>query len=217
MTLESWFSNLEQTPTRQVSLPALFKLLARYSRHVFKQRTEQNNLIIPISTDLHHLNLIANNITAKLTIPFTRTGRITLDWQQLFNRLWWWLLPLRLPTRQSPLPTEVLFGATVTRTIKLHHRMCLLFLHVWLLSSKETSADKVYCWKTRMISLKTICFIPGFARLLKKMDDHAHIFSNPEEFLCPSEIVARPLHFCSSGNWANEQREPLHPENMFQY
>ena len=216
MTLESWFSNLEQTPTRQVSLPALFKLLARYSRHVFKQRTEQNDLIIPISTDLHHLNLIANNITAKLTIPFTRTGRITLDWQQLFNRLWWWLLPLRLPTRQSPLPTEVLFGATVTRTIKLHHRMCLLFLHVWLLSSKETSADIVYCWKTRMISLKTICFIPGFARLLKKMDD-AHIFSNPEEFLCPSEIVARPLHFCSSGNWANEQREPLHPENMFQY
>ena len=217
MTLESWFSNLEQTPTRQVSLPALFKLLARYSRHVFKQRTEQNNLIIPISTDLHHFSLIANNITAKLTISFTRTGRITLDWQQLFNRLWWWLLPLRLPTRQSPLPTEVLFGATVTRTIKLHHRMCLLFLHVWLLSSKETSADIVYCWKTRMISLKTICFIPGFARLLKKMDDHAHIFSNPEEFLCPSEIVARPLHFCSSGNWANEQREPLHPENMFQY
>ena len=200
-----------------MSLPALFKLLARYSRHVFKQRTEQNDLIIPISTDLHYLNLIANNITAKLTIPFTRTGRITLDWQQLFNRLWWWLLPLRLPTRQSPQPTEVLFGATVTRTIKLHHRMCLLFLHVWLLSSKETSADIVYCWKTRMISLKTICFIPGFARLLKKMDDHAHIFSNPEEFLCPSEIVARPLHFCSSGNWANEQREPLHPENMFQY
>ena len=200
-----------------MSLPALFKLLARYSRHVFKQRTEQNNLIIPISTDLHHLSLIANNITAKLTIPFTRTGRITLDWQQPFNRLWWWLLPLRLPTRQSPLPTEVLFGATVTRTIKLHDRMCLLFLHVWLLSSKETSADIVYCWKTRRISLKTICFIPGFARLLKKMDDHAHIFSNPEEFLCPSEIVARPLHFCSSGNWANEQREPLHPENMFQY
>ena len=64
MTLESWFSNLEQTPPRQVSLPALFKLLARYSRHVFKQRTEQNNLIIPISTDLHHLSLKANNITA---------------------------------------------------------------------------------------------------------------------------------------------------------
>ena len=64
MTLESWFSNLEQTPTRQVSLPALFKLLARYSRHVFKQRTEQNDLIIPISTDLQYLNLIA--ITLRL-------------------------------------------------------------------------------------------------------------------------------------------------------
>ena len=153
MTLESWFSNLEQTPTRQVSLQALFKLLARYSRHVFKQRTEQNNLIIPISTDLHHLSLIANNITAKLTIPFTRPGRITLDWQQLFNRLWWWLLPLRLPTRQSPLPTEFLFGTTVTRTIKLHDRMCLLFLHVRLLSLKDTGADIVYCWKTWMISL----------------------------------------------------------------
>ena len=60
-----------------MSLPALFKLLARYSRHVFKQRTEQNDFIIPISTDLHYLNLIANNITAKLTIPFTRTGRNT--------------------------------------------------------------------------------------------------------------------------------------------
>ena len=68
--------------------------------------------------------------------------------------------------------------------------------------------------KDLMLSLKTILFIPGFARLLKKMDDHAHIFSNPEEFLFPSEIVARPLHFCSSGNWANEQREPLHPEKI---
>ena len=85
MTLESWFSNLKQTPTRQVSLPALFKLLARYSRHVFKQRTEQKNLIIPISTDLHDLSLIANNITAKLTIPFytnwTHRTRLTTTLQ----------------------------------------------------------------------------------------------------------------------------------------
>ena len=33
---------------------------------------------------------------------------------------WWWL-PLRLSKCQSPLPTTVLLGTTLTRTIKLHY------------------------------------------------------------------------------------------------
>ena len=217
MTLESWFSNLEQTPTRQVSLPALFKLLARYSRHVFKQRTEQNDLIIPISTDLQYLNLIAITLrlnwlsrSHELDASHSTDNNSSIDSSDDYFR--YGCRHVSHHYQQKSFLGPLSPG-------KLHDRMCLLFLHVRLLSLKDAGAgaDIVYCWKTWMISLKTICFIPGFARLLKKMDDHAHIFSNPEEFLCPSEIVARPLHFCSSGNWANEQREPLHPENRFQY
>ena len=62
-----------------------------------------------------------NNITAKLTNQFTQTGLSTFDWQQPFTWLWW--LPLRLSKRQSPLPTTVLLGTTLTRTIKLHYYM----------------------------------------------------------------------------------------------
>ena len=74
----------------------------------------------PITTDLRHLSLTANNITAKLTNQCTQTGLSTFDWQQPFTWLWWWLPP-RLSKRQSPLPTTVLVRTTLTRTITLLH------------------------------------------------------------------------------------------------
>ena len=52
-------------------------------------------MVWPITTDLRHLCLTANNITAKLNNQFIRTGRRTFVWQRLFTWLWWWL-PLRL-------------------------------------------------------------------------------------------------------------------------
>ena len=52
-------------------------------------------MVWPITTDLRHLCLTANNIKAKLTNQFIRTGRRTFVWQGLFTWLWWWL-PLRL-------------------------------------------------------------------------------------------------------------------------
>ena len=91
-------------------------------------RTEQNNLTSladpnwPITTDLCHLSLTANYITAKLTNQCTQTGLSTFDWQQPFTWLWWWL-PLRLSKRQSPLPTTVHLRTTLTQTIKLHYYM----------------------------------------------------------------------------------------------
>ena len=92
------------------------------------QRIEQNDLTSltdrdrPITTDLRHLNLTANNTTAKLTNQFIQTGLSIFDWQQLFTWLWWWL-PLWLSKRQSPLPTTVVLRTTLTRTIKLHYYM----------------------------------------------------------------------------------------------
>ena len=68
------------------------------------------------------LSLTANNITAKLTYNFTRTGLSTFDSQQLFTRLWWWL-PLRLSKRQSPPTTKDLLRTTPTRTIAQHFHM----------------------------------------------------------------------------------------------
>ena len=117
LTLESWFTNLEQTP------------LKHYRHHtndsfttLTLQTNEQNDLTSltdrdrPITTDLRHLSLTANNITAKLTNQCTQTGLSTFDWQQPFTWLWWWL-PLRLSKRQSPLPTTVLLRTTLTWTI----------------------------------------------------------------------------------------------------
>ena len=76
----------------------------------------------PNTTDLHHLSLTANNISAKLTNQCTQSGLSTFDWQLPFTWLWWWL-PLRLSKHQSPLPTTVLLRTTLTWTIKLHYCM----------------------------------------------------------------------------------------------
>ena len=90
------------------------------------QTNEQNDLTSltdrdrPITTDLRHLSLTADNITAKLTNQLIQTGPRTFDWQQLFTRLWWWL-SLRLSKRQSPLPTTVYLRTTLARTIELHY------------------------------------------------------------------------------------------------
>ena len=75
----------------------------------------------PNTTDLHHLSLTANNISAKLTNQCTQTGLSTFNWQLPFTWLWWLLL--RLSKRQSPLPTTVLLRTTITWTIKLHYCM----------------------------------------------------------------------------------------------
>ena len=75
----------------------------------------------PNTTDLRHLSLTANNISAKLTNQCTQTGLSTFNWQLPFTWLWWLLL--RLSKRQSPLPTTVLLRTTITWTIKLHYCM----------------------------------------------------------------------------------------------
>ena len=96
LTLESWFTNLEQYPLNRCKpQPA-----------PYKRQTKQNDLTSltdrerSITTDQRHLSLTANNITAKLTNQFIQTGLRTFDWQQLFTWLWWWL-PLTLWKRQQ--------------------------------------------------------------------------------------------------------------------
>ena len=80
------------------------------------KRTKQYNSTTdrnwPITDNLRHLSLTANNITAEPTNQFTRTGLGKFDWQLLFTWLSW--LPLRLSKRQSPLPTTVLLRTTFT-------------------------------------------------------------------------------------------------------
>ena len=59
-----------------------------YLRHTYYNRTEQNVLTDrnrPITTDLRHSSLAANNIMAKLTNQSVRTGLRTFDRQQLFT------------------------------------------------------------------------------------------------------------------------------------
>ena len=85
LTLESWFTNLEQTPQQKSTTTST--LQTTYLRHQHNQRTEQNDLTLPtdrnwpITTDKRYLSLTANNITAKLTNQFSPTRLITFDWQ----------------------------------------------------------------------------------------------------------------------------------------
>ena len=61
------------------------------SRHQHYKRSEQNDLTLPmdrnrpITTNIRHLGLTANNVRAKLTNKFIRTELRTFDWQQLFT------------------------------------------------------------------------------------------------------------------------------------
>ena len=74
LTLESWFTNLEQTSLNRCQpLPAPYKQLI----HDISITNEPNRTTDP--TDLSHLSLTANNITAKLTNQCTQTGLSTFD------------------------------------------------------------------------------------------------------------------------------------------
>ena len=96
LPLESWFTNLEQTPLNSCQ-PLLATIQTTHSRHKHYKRTEQNDLTLttewdrPVTTDLRHLSLITDNIAAKQTNQFMGTGLRRFDWQQLFTWLWWWL------------------------------------------------------------------------------------------------------------------------------
>ena len=69
LTLESWFTNLEQTSLNRCQpLPAPYKQLI----HDISITNEPNRTTDP--TDLSHLSLTANNITAKLTNQLVQTG-----------------------------------------------------------------------------------------------------------------------------------------------
>ena len=97
--------------------------------------TEVSTTIV-IKMNLRHLSLTANNIMAKLTNQFSRTGCSTFDWQQLLTWLWWWL-PLRLSKCQSLLLTTGLLRIIVTWMIRrldyiiipsLPKKLCVLYL-----------------------------------------------------------------------------------------
>ena len=84
LTLEIWFTNLEQTLLNRCQpLPAPYKLLI-HDINITNEPNFTNGRDWPITTDLRHLSLTANNIAAKPTDQFTQTGLGTFDWQQLF-------------------------------------------------------------------------------------------------------------------------------------
>ena len=82
-TTESWFTKLEQTPlNRRQSLPAQYKRLIHdinITNHEQNDLTPLTDRDRPITTDLRHLSLTANNITARLTNQFIQTGLRTFD------------------------------------------------------------------------------------------------------------------------------------------
>ena len=84
LTLEIWFINLEQTPLNRCQpLPAPYKRLI-HDINITNEPNFTNGRDWPITTDLRHLSLTANNIAAKPTDQFTQTGLGAFDWQQLF-------------------------------------------------------------------------------------------------------------------------------------
>ena len=84
LTLEIWFTNLEQIPLNRCQpIPAPYKRLI-HDINITNEPNFTNGRDWPITTDLRHLSLTANNIAAKPTDQFTQTGLRTFDWQQLF-------------------------------------------------------------------------------------------------------------------------------------
>ena len=81
--------------------------------------------------------------------------------------LWWWH-PLRLSKRQSPLPTTVLLGTTLTRTIRLPPDSNHLIYCILLLSWSEDRTEIQRCelefqrkheWDTNTIASTVIKFL----------------------------------------------------------
>ena len=84
LTLEIWFTNLEQIPLNRCQpIPAPYKRLI-HDINITNEPNFTNGRDWPITTDLRHLSLTANNIAAKPTDQFTQTGLGAFDWQQLF-------------------------------------------------------------------------------------------------------------------------------------
>ena len=88
--------------------------------------TDQNR---PITMDLCHLSLTANNMMAKLTSRVTQTRLSTFKWPQPFTWLWGWLLHRLSTWHQSPLATTVLLSTT------LSHFLYSGNLNVWFKSN----------------------------------------------------------------------------------
>ena len=87
--------------------------------------TDQNR---PITMDLCHLSLTANNMMEKLTSKVTQTRLSTFKWPQPFTWLWWWLLH-RLSRHQSPLAATVLLSTTLSHFLHSGN------LNVWFKSN----------------------------------------------------------------------------------
>jgi len=139
LTLESWYTNLEETPlNRFQQLPAPYKRLIHDRNETYKRTSNRptykdrkltyltNNRWIET-----HLWLMTNFTWVFQPIPswlywprhsMDQTYNI-IDWQTLFTWLWRWL-PLRLSKCQSP--TTVLFRTTLTKTITLYELLILL-------------------------------------------------------------------------------------------
>ena len=100
------------------------------------KRTKQYNSTTdrnwPITDNLRHLSLTANNITAEPTNQFTRTGLGIFDWQLLFTWLSW--LPLRLSKRQSPLPTTVLLRTTSLTIQWVPRRVQTIYYSIFIMN-----------------------------------------------------------------------------------
>ena len=77
-----------------------------------------------LTRNFSNLSLTANKVTAKQINQLTRTGLITIDWQQHFIWFWWWL-PLRLLKRRLLQPTTALVRVTLTQAIRLHNQILL--------------------------------------------------------------------------------------------
>ena len=126
LTLESWFTNLEQMPlNRRQQLPAPYKRLIddvnKTNEQTVRQKTDRN---LPMTVDKLYTSLTANHSTIKLTNQVQRTRLYNIiEGILFFTWLWRWL-PRRLSKRHSP--TTVLFRTTLTLTITPCEPPCII-------------------------------------------------------------------------------------------
>ena len=127
ITLESWFTNLEQTALNRCQpLPAPYKrLLNRKQLHVVYYSYYNPSVCITISAHFFTANHITQSPTATLSIDQSNRSPGFLNFQPTKTITWLWRwLPHRLSKRQSL--TTVLLRTPITHMIFFNQGMLLL-------------------------------------------------------------------------------------------
>ena len=205
IVLESWFTNLEQTPiNRCLQLPAPYKRLIddinRQTTHWFTltvlpnvfydTRTDlrpvdgskRTNHCLVLSSQLHLGSTDSRPITSRISWPITSTTGVFIVSTDVTQITWLWRwLPLRLSKRQSMSSQTVLLRTTLTRTIVLY----FIIFYCFTVGAINLGINTLIAW--------WYCFIKWFGPF-----NHCH----SSEKLCWSELCnITVVLWCNEMQW----------------